>query len=136
MAVTFFNLKPNKKSPQVVQGISSVELVRHFEEGKSATMTYIDNSGEVKNVDGGFTRRSDGSYILEKTTILRHPIYDKTEMTYKDVDAHFSYFDSKGEKRVFNNLDTLQYNEETNSYTGIVEEIEYENIEVEVFAEK
>lgn len=136
MAVTFFNLKPNKKSPQVVQGISSVELVRHFEEGKPATMTYIDNSGEVRNVDGGFTRRSDGSYILEKTTILRHPIYEKTEMTYKDVDAHFSYFDSKGEKRVFNNLDTLQYDEETNSYTGIVEEIEYENIEVEVFAEK
>lgn len=136
MAVTFFNLKPNKKSPQVVQGISSVELVRHFEEGKPATMTYIDNSGEVRNVDGGFTRRSDGSYILEKTTILRHPIYEKTEMTYKDVDAHFSYFDSKGEKRVFNNLDTLQYDGETNTYTGIVEEIEYENIEVEVFAEK
>lgn len=136
MAVTFFNLKPNKKSPQAVQGISSVELVRHFEEGKSAAMTYIDNSGEVRNVDGGFTRRSDGSYILEKTTILRHPIYEKTEMTYKDVDAHFSYFDSKGEKRVFNNLDTLQYDEETNTYTGIVEEIEYENIEVEVFAEK
>ena len=136
MSVTFFDLKPKKQVDlKNTPSKTKVELVHHVIESKPAMMTYLEN-GETKLVEGDFTRRSDGSYVLIRTTVEQHPIYEKTEMTYKDVDAHFSYLDSKGEKRTFNNMETLQYDQETNTYTGVVEETIYDTTEVEVFEEK
>ena len=105
MSVTFFDLKPKKQvDVKNTPSKTKVELVHHVIEYKPAMMTYLEN-GETKLVEGDFTRRSDGSYVLIRTTVEQHPIYEKTEMTYKDVDAHFSYLDSKGEKRTFNNME-------------------------------
>lgn len=139
MATTFFDLRLKKtqtKKKVIEIPKKEILLTIHHTPTIPAKMTYIDFDGNENIVTGPFNTNSDGSYTLTKTTFVEHPVYLKTESSYIDVDEHYSYIDKDGEKRVFNNLDTLRYNEETNTYTGIVDETEYVSSKVELFTEK
>lgn len=139
MAVTFFTLKPNKPHKQENQEKDNIVLFplkRHTVAKKPSSMTYVDIDGQTKNVTGSFSKTETGSYVMTKTTIERYPVYEKEEPIYSYVKEHFSYIDDDGVKRIFNDLDTLQYDENSNTYVGLTETIKYNASTVEVFADE
>jgi hypothetical protein len=131
----------NKKKRPVKQEVKKeqpklVELVKHIDEAIPASLTYIDVDGIEKNVEGSYHKDKNGSYYFNKTEIETYDVYDKVSYSYQVVNPHFAYIDKDGVKRVFNKMETLEYNEETNTYTGIGEDIHYITNEIEVFEDK
>lgn len=64
-----------------------------------------------------------------------YPIETEVNNTYSYFDEHFSYIDKDGFERTFNKLETLRFDEETNSYKGVITEVEYIDNKIEIFEE-
>jgi hypothetical protein len=64
-----------------------------------------------------------------------YPIETEINNTYSYFDEHFSYIDKDGFERTFNKLETLRFDEETNSYKGVITEVEYIDNKIEIFEE-
>ena len=138
MGVTFFDLKPKKnniktKSQESEKVKKKIILSKHTLAGAEASFIYVDVDGVKKRVTENLQKLEDGSYIMSSTKVVRHPIYDKENIEYKEVDEHFSYKDKDGNKKVFNKTESLRYDESSNTYYGLVEDIEYITSTVEVF---
>lgn len=110
-----------------------VKLEQHIIENKPQYLSYINNdteyiySGEINKTSNGYIGK-----IFEKIT---YNIEMEVTNTYSYTDSHYSYVDKDGYVRTFNKLDTLKYNEESNSYFGIITEVNYEDNKISIFEE-
>lgn len=137
MGVTFFDLKPKKKKELKKEPkIERFALIKREIPGTPSSMTYIDIDGKEKNVTGDFHKLSNGSYIMNNISVEYYPIYETQDVSYVYTSRKFSYLDKDGIKREFNDYDSLKYDESTNSYAGLVSDIEYISTPIEVFIDE
>lgn len=138
MGITFFDLKPKKKTISKTEETTytKVLLTKHEELGRPSSLTYLDKDGNIKEAKSDFMKNEDGSYIMIVTSVERHPIFDKENIEYESVDEHFSYKDKDGKSHIFNDIESLKYDESTNTYTGSIKETQYITSTVEVFTKE
>lgn len=132
MSTTFFELKP-KKNKQKKTTEKLVELTKVVTPAVSSYMTYVDTDGIEKKVLSGFTKNSDGSYVLTRVEVNKYDIEERVSYKFTNVNMHYTYIDNEGHEREFNRYDTLVYNSENSTYFGEVGNIEYTKSKVKLF---
>lgn len=101
-------------------------------ENNNSYLTYIVN-GEEKIWKGKFSKLSDGTYVYSHSGINRLPLEERYSYNYKTINSHFSYYDSEGHEMSCNILDSIEYDPESNTYTGEIGVVEYKINEIEIY---
>lgn len=134
MSTTNFVINKRKSSKKNETTQKSNNVISFSTSNKQTSyLTYIVN-GVEEVWKGKYSRLRNGSYIYEHTGITKLPLEKHYSYTYKTIDSHFSYFDNEGHERTCNILDSIEYDPESNTYTGEVGLINYEDEEVEIYA--
>jgi hypothetical protein len=120
----------NRRKSKTTNKQQKIELEQHISPIIPAYLSYTDN-GIEKIYDGEVYKNSNG-YIGINITVDEYPVYTEICNTYNNVD-NYSYIDKDGYERTFNKMETLEFNEKTQTYMGVITEVNYEDTQVEIF---
>lgn len=134
---TNFKIKTRTKPSKIKQQPTEQNSVVSFsnivtKQKRSPYLSYLSN-GEEKVWTGKYTKLPDGSYIYENSSLSRVPLELNYSYIYKTIKSHFSYYDKDGNERTCNILDSIQYDEELNTYTGEIGVVDYIDEEIEIY---
>ena len=111
-----------------------VELTKHVEPARSAFLSYINENGKEIIYNGPYNKTING-YSFSYNDKKEYEILSGIENSYLTGNSYFSYMDKDGYERTFNKIESLEFNEELNTYTGEIDIINYEDKEIVIFEE-
>lgn len=111
----------------------TIELEQHIIKEQPSYLSYIDN--EAEHIYSGEISKNANGYIGKLTETVKYNVETEVINTYSYSESHYSYIDKDGYARTFNKLDTLRFDEESNTYFGIITDVHYEDKQINIFEE-
>lgn len=119
----------NRRKPKTTNK-EQVELTQHISHSIPAYLSYTKDNKEHKYTGEIYKNANGYTGILKETE--QYPVEMEVKHTYNGDDI-FSYVDKDGYERTFNKFETLHFDEETNTYMGVITEVNYEDSKIEIF---
>lgn len=128
MIISIGKKKSNKPSK------TKVKLDQHIIKEQQSYLSYISNNTDC--IYNGELLKTKTGYIGKISESIIYPIESEILNTYSYDNGNYSYIDKDGYKRIFNKLDTLKFDEESNTYFGTITEVNYKDTKIEIFEEE
>lgn len=117
----------NRKKTYILNRIIEEKIVPEY-------YTYIDSNGNEQKYGGILSRSNSGIY---GKSIERHKVlltYHPEVKNVVGIKEHYTYFDTYGNEFLYEGK--VDFDEKTNTYTGVYEDIVINNTIIDIFEEK